>query len=101
MILDKLFYLNSVNPQYNILSGPTQNKTVEDLVYSVGAHSKSLSAIGVMPQLHVAILLNDNQDVILILLACWQIGAIPVLIPSKATALEIAQFIENSHIELF
>ncbi len=100
MILDKLFYPNSVNPQFNILSGPTQNKTVEDLVYSVGAHSKSLSAIGVMSQLHVAILLNDNQDVIEILLACWQIGAIPVLIPSGATASEIAQFVKNSHTQL-
>ncbi len=100
MILDKLDYLNSVNPQFNIISGPSENLTVEDLVYSVGAHSKSLSTIGVMPKLHVAILLNNNQDVIEILLSCWQIGAIPVLIPSGATASETTHFIENSQSEI-
>ena len=96
MILDKLDNLFSSNPKMNILSTSTKELSVEELVYSIGAYSKSLSAIGIHSKLHVALLFRDVQNVIEIILSCWKIGAIPILIPFGSTDNEICKLLKNS-----
>jgi len=96
MLLERFTELVDTQPDTVFIKGENYQITFEELSYGVGGRTKSLTGVGITNGLRVAIILDDSFDIIEILLACWQLGAIPVLIPSNSTNSEKNSFIASS-----
>lgn len=76
--------------------GENYEVTFKELFYAVGGRTKALSGIGITHGLRVAIILDESRDYIEFLLSCWQLGAIPVLVPHRNTSAEKKRLLESS-----
>ena len=97
ILLERFTQLVDVQPNTLFIKGENYQITFEELFFSIGGRTKSLTGVGVSSGLCIAIILDDSRDIIEVLLSCWQLGAIPVLISSNATISEKNLFITCSH----
>jgi len=96
MLLNRFTQLVDSQPEAIFFSGDNYNVTFEELSYAIGGRTKSLAGVGIASELRVAIILDESRDIIEILLSCWQLGAIPVMVPPRATGVERGQLLESS-----
>lgn len=85
MLLDRFTQFVDSKSEAIFFSGKNYSVTFEELSYAIGGRTKSLSGVGITSGLIVAIILDESRDIIETLLSCWQLGAIPVLIPNHST----------------
>ena len=96
MLLERFIQLTDVHPDMIFLKGKNYNITFEELSFAIGSRSKSLTGVGIVSGLRIAIVLDESRDILEILLSCWQLGAIPILISPNATIDEFSSFISCS-----
>ena len=93
MLIDFLQqHVDSQPDKVCIKSGST-NISFEVLSAEVASRSKILRNIGVHQNDKIGILLDDSIESIISVFSCFQIGAIPVLLPSNHTENEIAKMV--------
>ena len=92
MLLERITQLAEIHPDMIFIKGKSYKITFEELSFAIGGRSKSLTGIGIVSGLRIAIILDDSRDIIEVLLSCWQLGAIPVLISPNATIAEFFSF---------
>ncbi len=96
MLLEHFSQLVDSQPEAVFFKGENYSVTFEELSYAIGGRTKSLTGIGITPELRVAIILDESRDIIEILLSCWQLGAIPVLVSPHSTGTELKLFLASA-----
>ena len=94
-LLKKLSELAGSRPDVIFFRGANYEVTFKELSYAISGRTKALAGIGITHGLRVAIIVDESRDIIEILLSCWQLGAIPVLVPHRNTRLEKKQLLEE------
>ena len=95
-LLNNLYQLVDSRSEGIFFRGENYEVTFKELSYAISGRTKALVGIGIIHGLRVAIIVDESRAIIEILLSCWQLGAIPVLVPHRNTSLEKKQLLESS-----
>ena len=95
-LLNNLSQLVDSRSEAIFFRGENYEVTFKELSYAISGRTKALAGIGIIHGLRVAIIVDESRDIIEILLSCWQLGAIPVLVPYHNTSSEKKRFLESS-----
>ena len=68
----------------------------QDFAIMISSRAKAFQSVGIMPGNRVGILLDQPLDIIEIIMTCDLLHAIPLLLPSTQTEVELQKIIKNS-----
>ena len=96
-ISPECFLLLKQNPSAQSVISSTKNYTFEKLRQKVLMTSQFLMDEGIKSNDRIGIINNNNIDFVIIVLALWQLSAIPVPINTRLTNLEINQQLSDAN----
>ena len=70
--------------------------TYQDFAIMISGRAKAFQSVGIIPGNRIGILLDQPLAIIEIIMTCDLLHAIPVLLPSTQTEVELQKIIKNS-----